>query len=199
MIPDNVLMLPSVTINNVPELETRRLVLREIRESDAEAYFELCSHEPTMRAYGIPPHQKPADTLATIEKLASWLRDGSAIRWGLFERQNQHLIGDAGYWRFDRLRARGEIGAKIHPSFAGQGLMREALEAVLDHSFSALHLHSVEAGIAPTNSASIRLFEKLGFQQEGYRRSFSYNAFEERFCDSLLFSLLDSDWERRKK
>lgn len=192
------MLRPAVTINNVPTLETRRLLLREIRESDAPDYFALCSDLQVMKAYGIRAHQEPQTTLATIRQLQSWLAEGTAVRWGLFDRTFGRLIGDAGFWRFDRARARGEIGAKILPEFSGQGLMSEAIRTIIAYSFETMQLHSIEAGIAPANQPSIRLFEKLGFKKEGHRRSFSFNPYENCFCDSLLYSLLDSDWRNQK-
>jgi ribosomal-protein-alanine N-acetyltransferase len=51
---------------------------------------------------------------------------------------------------------------------AGQGLMREAMELVLDHAFGPLALHRLEANIQPGNHASIALARGAGFRLEGY-------------------------------
>ena len=60
------------------------------------------------------------------------------------------------------------LGYYAHEQFAGQGLMREALEQVLDHSFGALGLHRVEANIQPGNAPSIALARGAGFRLEGF-------------------------------
>jgi ribosomal-protein-alanine N-acetyltransferase len=51
---------------------------------------------------------------------------------------------------------------------AGQGLMREALEQVIDHAFGPLALHRLEANIQPGNAPSIALARGAGFRMEGF-------------------------------
>ena len=60
------------------------------------------------------------------------------------------------------------LGYYAHERHAGQGLMREALEQILDHAFGALGLHRIEANIQPGNAASIALARGAGFRLEGY-------------------------------
>jgi ribosomal-protein-alanine N-acetyltransferase len=60
------------------------------------------------------------------------------------------------------------LGYYAHERFAGQGMMREALEQVLDHSFGPLGLHRVEANIQPGNAPSIALARGAGFRLEGF-------------------------------
>ena len=60
------------------------------------------------------------------------------------------------------------LGYYAHEKHAGQGLMREALDQVLDHAFGALGLHRVEANIQPGNAPSIALARGAGFRLEGF-------------------------------
>jgi [ribosomal protein S5]-alanine N-acetyltransferase len=60
------------------------------------------------------------------------------------------------------------LGYYAHEQHAGLGLMREALEQVLDHAFSALGLHRIEANIQPGNAPSIALARGAGFRLEGF-------------------------------
>lgn len=71
--------------------------------------------------------------------------------------------------------------------------MSEALRAALDYGFDHMNLHSVEAGVTPGNEASTRMLEKLGSHLEGHLRE-NFWA-EDRFVDSLIYSLLRRDWE----
>jgi ribosomal-protein-alanine N-acetyltransferase len=49
-----------------------------------------------------------------------------------------------------------------------QGLMTEAMNAVLRHAFGPLGLHRIEANIQPDNAPSIALVQACGFLLEGY-------------------------------
>ncbi|HSI91748.1 MAG TPA: GNAT family protein, partial [Adhaeribacter sp.] len=98
------------------------------------------------------------------------------------------LIGTICLWRFDKANHRGEIGYQLHPDFWRQGLMHEAMQAVLDFAFQTLNLHSLSANINPENLASRKLLEKNGFVQEAHFRQDFY--FRGKFLDSVIFSLL---------
>jgi len=180
---------------DIPTLETPHLVLRPLTSEDAESYFELCSDVKTMRLYGLAAHQSKEETLAAIALLDEWFRSGVALRWAIWLKGEPAIIGDAGFWRFDWLRNRGEVGAKIHPDYARQGFMSEAAARSIEFGFGELGLHSIEAGVTPANKASLGFVKKLGFRQEGYRKEFSFSTYDKKYLDSYLFSLLESDWK----
>ena len=60
------------------------------------------------------------------------------------------------------------LGYYANQRYAGQGLMREAMEQVLDHAFGPLALHRLEANIQPGNQPSIALARGAGFRLEGF-------------------------------
>ena len=60
------------------------------------------------------------------------------------------------------------LGYYANERHAGQGLMREAMEQVLDHAFGPLALHRLEANIQPGNHPSIALARGAGFRLEGF-------------------------------
>jgi ribosomal-protein-alanine N-acetyltransferase len=60
------------------------------------------------------------------------------------------------------------LGYYAHQRYAGQGMMREAMEQLLDHAFGPLALHRLEANIQPGNQPSIALARGAGFRLEGF-------------------------------
>jgi [ribosomal protein S5]-alanine N-acetyltransferase len=71
----------------------------------------------------------------------------------------------------------GRFGYWIGSAFAGQGLMSEALSLAVTHTFApvdsgGLGLHRVCANIMPSNVASRRVLEKVGFVKEGYSEKY---------------------------
>jgi ribosomal-protein-alanine N-acetyltransferase len=69
--------------------------------------------------------------------------------------------------------------------------MTAAMRALLPFCFGTLRLHRVEAACIPTNTASIRLLERTGFQREGYARA--YLCINGAWQDHLLFARLKDD------
>lgn len=182
-------------LDELPVLETERLVLRALTEADAESYFALTSDVETMKSYGLPPHRGVAETRATIATLDGWFHAGRALRWGVFAKEApDEVVGDIGYWQFDLIRDRGELGVKLLPARAGRGLGQEVMAAVIGFGFDVLGLRGVDANIAPGNAASIRLAEKLGFHRVGLRPALSFSLVEERWCDMVFLSLNADAW-----
>jgi [ribosomal protein S5]-alanine N-acetyltransferase len=60
------------------------------------------------------------------------------------------------------------LGYYARASLARRGLMREAMEQLLDHAFGPLALHRLEANIQPGNLPSIALARGAGFRLEGF-------------------------------
>jgi ribosomal-protein-alanine N-acetyltransferase len=61
---------------------------------------------------------------------------------------------------------RGLLGYGMFYPYARQGYMTTGLSAVIEHAFDELSLHRLEADIQPSNQASVRLIERLGFTME---------------------------------
>ncbi len=77
-------------------------------------------------------------------------------------------------------------------TYAGQGLMSQALKLVLKEIFLELKLHRIEANIQPTNTASIHLATQNGFLKEGF--SPRYLKINGVWCDHFRFALTYEDW-----
>ncbi len=80
--------------------------------------------------------------------------------------------------------------------FAGRGLMTEAMQLVLRHTFDELKLHRVEANIQPRNTASLALARRAGFTREGYSRR--YLKIDGRWRDHERWAILAEDWRAQK-
>ena len=91
--------------------------------------------------------------------------------FAVVDRQSRRVIGSAGYTgrhRSEFPAPDGEIGYSLHPDFWGQGLMGEAMEALLRLGFEKLGLASVWCSHYTENYRSRRVIEKSGlrFQME---------------------------------
>jgi ribosomal-protein-alanine N-acetyltransferase len=78
------------------------------------------------------------------------------------------------------------LGYWMDVDHQGQGMVTEAITAVLDFAFGAAGLHRVQAAIMPRNARSLRVIEKLGFRKEGYAER--YLQIAGRWEDHILFA-----------
>ena len=83
------------------------------------------------------------------------------------------------------------LGYWVGAPYAGQGIMSEAVSAVLPFVFDTLRLHRIEAACLEHNHASIRVLEKSGFRREGIARR--YLKIDGVWQDHILFGLLEDD------
>lgn len=74
-------------------------------------------------------------------------------------------VGFADLQNFDALNLRAEVGLVIMPEYRGRGLATEALELLADYAHNTIHLHQLYAIVAASNQASLRLFEKTGYNK----------------------------------
>lgn len=176
----------SLHLSPLPNLTTARLVLREIRMSDAPACFAMRGDAETMRFVRRQLALTLEDAKAFITRVHDGQRANTCAQWAMTLNGDDTCIGVIGPWRIDPENHRGELGYMLARAHWGKGLISEAIAPVADHAFSALGLHSLEAWVDPRNTASIRVLEKNGFIREAY---FKENIFwEGRFSDSAVFS-----------
>lgn len=177
-----------------PELETARLRLRRISLADTKAIFIMRSNPSLMQYIARPVAVSEEDVVELIGRMESGLTSNQTINWGITLKPDDQVIGVAGYVRSTPEHHRAEIGYMLSDDLHGQGIMSEAVEAILDYGFRQMHLHLVEAVTDPRNVASARVLEKMGFVKEAYFRENC--LFQGEFLDSVHFSLLARDFNR---
>jgi [ribosomal protein S5]-alanine N-acetyltransferase len=175
-----------------PELTTQRLRLRQVRPDDAEAFFAIFSDEETMKYYGHAPHSTIDKTREWITQVEARYTQREAIRWGVTFADQDEIIGSCSFHHFAAHGQCVETGYDLNRVYWGQGVMTEAMSAVLTYGFSTLELHRIEAIIDIQNVRSKALLEKLGFTYEGNLRQRYY--MEGRFGDEHYFGLLKDEW-----
>jgi [ribosomal protein S5]-alanine N-acetyltransferase len=175
-----------------PSLTTNRLLLRQIRPQAAEALFATFSDEEAMQFYGHEPHRSLDDTYALIQRIQAHYDRREAIRWGITLKGQETVIGSCGFHQFDSGFHRAETGYELNRAYWRQGIMFEAMSAILTYGFTELGLHRVEAVIDIVNEQSRGLLLKLGFTYEGNLRQRYF--FRDRFEDEHFFGLLKNEW-----
>ena len=179
-------------------IETERLVLRELRADDDRALYPLFADPEMMRYWG-EPHDSVATTTAMVKRIIDAYRAQTGIEWGVTLKSTGELIGKVCHHRLMKQHSRSEIGYILARPHWGQGLVHEALRAIIEFGFDAMKLHSTEAQLDPKNERSARVLERLGFVKEAHLRE---NYFVHGgFVDTAIYSLLRARFagtERRR-
>lgn len=147
------------------ELQTKRLLLRAWKESDAEALYKYARNPNVGPIAGWPPHTSVENSREIIKAVLS-----APETYAVVLKETGEAVGSIGI-----MTARSEIhtvkisdteceiGYWIGEPYWGQGLIPEAIREILRHAFEDLHLSSVWCGYYDGNEKSKRAQEKCGF------------------------------------
>ena len=146
-------------------IETERLILRPLRDSDIDEYAEMCADEQVMQFLGGTLARDMAwRQMATI--LGHWHLRGFGF-WGVEWKQTGELAGRLGCWQPEGW-PEFEVGWTLRRSFWGRGIATEGAEASLRHAFTTLGRDRVISLINPDNTPSIRVAERIGERHDGH-------------------------------
>ncbi|OAA73357.1 Acyl-CoA N-acyltransferase [Cordyceps fumosorosea ARSEF 2679] len=90
-----------------------------------------------------------------------------------------------------------ELGIGIHRSFQGRGYGGEALRWALDWAFGYANMHRVGLTVYEWNEDARRLYEKVGFREEGRKREALY--LKNRRWDEIFMSVLVHEWRAMRE
>ncbi|GGT85912.1 GNAT family N-acetyltransferase [Streptomyces violascens] len=115
---------------------------------------------------------------ATAQEFQAWMHrfdDGTNRGYLIRVRETGAAAGTVNINSIIRGRYQGaSLGYAAFAPFAGHGYMTEGLASTLQHAFTDLRLHRLEANIQPANKASLAVVQRLGFRYEGVSPNYLY-------------------------
>jgi len=145
----------------VAELETDRLLLRQFRSGDLDAFARMSRDPDVMRFIGQGKPQSRDDVWRAIAlHLGHWQLRGYG-NWAAVEKASGECVGRIGLWNPEGWPGL-EVGWLLARSHWGRGLATEGGRAARDWAFATLGIDHLISVIHPDNTASIRVAERLG-------------------------------------
>jgi ribosomal-protein-alanine N-acetyltransferase len=177
--------------HGLPVLTAERVVLRELRASDAASLFALLTAEEVARFISPPPA-----SVEGFERFIAWaLRRRAAGTYACFAVTLKGFDTAIGIFQIRDLESgfgSAEWGFAIGSALWGTGVFQEGAELVLDFAFETLGVHRLEARAAVLNGRGNGALLKTGAVQECIlRKSFVRDG---RHLDQMLYSILEDDW-----
>lgn len=173
-------------------LKTERLILRPFTSEDAPAVFDLASeYEIAANTLRIPhPYELPMAQEWIASQTVSEA-EGKELVWAVTLSNSGTLVGSIGLILISVFN-QAELGYWIGKPYWNQGFGTEAALAVLKFGFQKLDLQRIHAHHFCRNSASGRILQKIGMQQEGHLRQhiLKWGKYE----DIDMYGILKSDY-----
>ncbi len=170
---------------------TERLVIRELRESDLDAFCRLFC-DPAYRFFEGSP-LSVEETRAELEKFIGWGQEQPRMRYALAVAlpAGDTLVGTIHLRSLNTTIREWEIGWGVQPACWGQGYAPEAAREMLRFAFGERNAHRVTAFCHADNAASVRVMEKIGMQREGRLRQVRW--LNDHWCDEYVYAILETD------
>lgn len=150
--------------------ETKQLVIRRPRMSDADDIFDNYASDPEVTRYVTwRPYEYRSEIAPFLQsRLARW-DSGEEYSWVLTLPSEDRVIGMIGC----RVREHAaDIGYVIGQNYWGRGYVTEAAKAIVNWASSLESIYRVWAVCDIENKASSRVLEKVGMQREGILRRY---------------------------
>ncbi len=162
-------------------------------EGDAELFAAWHANPMSVRLAGWKP-VLPISNAKAREQLEEWVNKAhGSIYLAVRTVIDNRLVGHVSLKDVNPIDRRAELGLAIYqPEDWGQGFGREATILALRYGFDELGLHRVWLGVSNLNERAIKLYEKLGFREEGRARD--HLRRDGRWWDLLYMGLLHKEF-----
>ncbi|CAG7637068.1 GNAT family N-acetyltransferase [Paenibacillus allorhizosphaerae] len=172
-----------------------RIYLREFKFTDWVDVHAYASQEIVCRFQPWGPNNEE-QTQAFVKQIIDDANKASRTRFvfAIVELGSEKLIGAGEINIRSASNRSGEIAYIVHPDYWGKGIATEAVGLLVKYGFSEFRLHRIYATCDPRNIGSSQVLTNIGMTQEGRMRDTL--LLRDGWRDSLVFSILEQEWER---
>ena len=184
-----------ITHKGTQTIETRRLLLRRAIREDAEPMFRNWASDPEVTKF--LTWSTHSNTAVSEMVIGSWLQEyekDSCYQWMIVLKVIGEPIGSISVVRQNDRVEEAEIGYCIGSRWWHQGIVTEALNAVIEYLFTEVGMNRVAARHDPNNPHSGGVMKKCGMKYEGTHRACDRN--NQGICDAAQYAILRREWQK---
>jgi ribosomal-protein-alanine N-acetyltransferase len=119
-----------------------------------------------------------------INKVNENIKKNDSLYWAITLSDKNILVGTICLFGFSDDNYKCEIGYELLTNFQGKGIMKEAVEKIIDYAFNKIKVQKIEAFLHRDNQSSINLLEKLLFRNS--------NKYDETTPELICYQLTNS-------
>lgn len=146
-------------------------VLRHIKMSDAQGYFE-CVGNKKLKEFLLRMPKNLMEAKKEIRKFVADSKKKKPFGEAFVIEVDGEFAGEISihHLNVEHHEHKGEIGYSVHPKFQNRGLATKAVKLLTKYSFKKYKLKRISAWGRVKNKASARVLEKAGYKFEGVLR-----------------------------
>ena len=155
--------MKSRNFTSFPILTTERLTLRQLLIDDQNEILALRSDTEINKYLGRQPSKTIEDAINFINKVNDNIKLNNSLYWAITLTKTKTFVGTICLFDFSDEKNSCEIGYELMTKFQGQGIMKEATQAVIDYAFQALKIKNILAFTHCDNQNSTKLLTRFNF------------------------------------
>lgn len=170
-----------------PTIDLGDIILREISVEDAQDYFDYMSREEM--AQSLTTTHRPDNLEQALEEVKYWgslFQEKRSFYWAIALKENNRMIGTAGFNNISFANSRAEISYDLSPDYWGRGIMLRSMKRILQFADQGLGLVRIQATVITENEKSIKVLERCNFAKEGIMKK--YEVVEGQHKDYYMFA-----------
>jgi ribosomal-protein-alanine N-acetyltransferase len=180
---------------DLPTIETERLRLRKFHKDDAAAIYDYASNEQVTKYVLWETHQSIKDSEAFLAFALNKYDERDVSPWAIELKRNERMIGTVDFVWWKPKDKTAELGYVLSEPYWGQGIMTEAVNALVEFGFNNMELERIQAKCIAENLSSARVMEKAGLIYEGTHRRAIYVKGAHR--DFKVYAIIREDYEQK--
>ncbi len=174
-------------------LETPRMILRSWHSKDVHDLFEYAKDDRVGPIAGWPPHTSVEESTEIIQTVFN-----HPEVYAVELKENARAVGCVGLLigqdsNFDIGEHEGEVAYWIGVPYWGQGLIPEAVKALMQHAFETLKLQVLWCGYFENNQQSFAAQHKCGFRHHRIEAN-QYNRFLDDYRTEHISRITYEEW-----
>ncbi|RPD42438.1 GNAT family N-acetyltransferase [Chitinophaga barathri] len=181
-----------------PVLENKRVLLRPLQPSDADALMEVAL-EPSLWEVGLTRVSNREELERYMQIAFTDREQGTSLPYLIIDKATGKVAGSTRFCGIVLQHKRTEIGYTwIHPDFQRSGLNRAMKFAMLQYAFEVWGMNRVELKTDERNEKSRNAMLGIGCKQEGILRHHMI-TWTGHLRNSVFFSILKEEWPEIKE
>jgi [ribosomal protein S5]-alanine N-acetyltransferase len=173
---------------------TPRLKIRNLRESDLDAFFQYRSNPEITRYQGFDTFDlNQAKVFLAAHSDKPLLTPGEWVQYGIEHIDAAKLVGDCALYLQMTDSRIAEIGITISHLHQRKGYAKEAMQGLINYLFREKGVHRIVETVDADNLASIQMLKSLSFRQEAHFIESIF--FKGKWGSEYQYAILKKDWE----
>lgn len=150
-------------ISKFPLLMNERILLRQLCSEDKNEILELRSDAEVNKYLERAPCKTIEDAQSFITTINEHIIQNKALYWAITLQSTKKVAGTICLFDFCHIKNTCEIGYELLLKHQGKGIMKEAIQLVIDYALCTLKINKIFAASHDQNQKSTRLLEHFGF------------------------------------